>query len=83
MNTVLMKAITLVFWVLVITGWIQGWDGLLGYLPIVGGVVALIHVLEVLLFWIVFRKKSSNVRLDVAQIFVFGMFHLQRFMPKR
>ena len=57
MNTVLMKAITLVFWVLAITGWIQGWDGVLGYLPTIGGVVALIHVLEVLLFLMMFRKK--------------------------
>lgn len=83
MNTMLMKAITLVFWVLVITGFIQGWDGLLGYLPMVGLVVAGIHVLEVLLFLAVFRKKSENVRLDAFQVFVFGMFHLQKFMPKR
>lgn len=82
MNTVFMKAMTLVFWGLAITGWIQGWDGLLGYLPIVGGVVALIHVLEVLLFLAMFRKKSTNVRLDAAQVFVFGMFHMQKFMPK-
>lgn len=83
MNTVLMKAITLVFWVLAITAWIQGWDGVLSYLPTIGGVVALIHVLEVLLFLAIFRKKSTNVRLDALQVFVFGMFHLQKFMPKR
>jgi putative membrane protein len=31
----------------------------------------------------IFRKKSTNVRLDAVQVFVFGMFHLQKFMPKR
>jgi len=40
-------------------------------------------VLEVLLFWLVFRKKSTNERLDAVQVFIFGMFHLQKFMPKR
>lgn len=82
MNTVAMKAATFLFWVLSITAWVQGWDGLLGYLPTIGLIVAGIHVLEVLLFWVAFRKKSTNVKLDAAQVFIFGMFHLQRFMPK-
>ena len=82
MNTVAMKAATFFFWVLAITAWVQGWDGLLGYLPTIGLIVAGIHVLEVLLFWVAFRKKSTNVKLDAAQVFVFGMFHPQRFMPK-
>jgi putative membrane protein len=82
MNTVAMKAATFLFWVLAITAWVQGWDGLLGYLPTIGLIVAGIHVLEVLLFWVAFRKKSNNVRLDAIQVFIFGMFHLQRFMPK-
>jgi len=83
MNIFAMKAATLLFWVLAISAWVQDWEGLLSYLPMIGLVVAGVHVLEVLLFLTVFRKKSTNVRLDAAQIFVFGMFHLQRFMPRR
>ena len=83
MNAFLMKAVTLLFWVLAITSWVQGWEGLLGYLPMVGLIVAGVHVLEVLFFWVAFRKKSSNVRLDAFLVFVFGIFHLQRFMPRR
>lgn len=83
MNIVLMKTVTLLFWVLVIAATVQGWEGLLGYLPTVGLVVAGIHVLEVLFFWVAFRKKSTNVKLDAAQVMVFGMFHMQKFMPKR
>ena len=70
MNTVAMKAATFLFWVLAITV-AQGWDGLLGYLPTIGLIVAGIHVLEVLLFWVAFRKKSNNVRLDAIQVFIF------------
>ncbi|WP_300426074.1 DUF1145 domain-containing protein [uncultured Thalassolituus sp.] len=83
MNTVMMKAVTALFWVLAIYGAIQGWDGLLGWIPQVALVVAGIHVLEVLFFLAAFRKKSNNVRLDAVQIFIFGFFHLQRFMPQR
>ena len=83
MNIVLMKTVTLLFWVLVIAATVQGWEGLLGYLPTVGLVVAGIHVLEVLFFWVAFRKKSTNVKLDATQVMVFGMFHMQKFMPKR
>lgn len=83
MNTLVMKVVTLLFWVLVIMATVQGWGGLLSYLPMIGLVVAGIHVLEVLLFWLAFRKKSTNERLDAVQVFIFGMFHLQKFMPKR
>ena len=83
MNAFLMKAVTLLSWVLAITAWVQGWEGLLGYLPMVGLIVAGVHVLEVLFLWVAFRKKSSNVRLDAFLVFVFGIFHLQRFMPRR
>lgn len=83
MNAFLMKAVTLLFWVLAFVAWVQGWEGLLGYLPLVGVIVAGIHVVEVLFFWTVFRKKSTNVRLDAFLVFVFGIFHLQRFMPRQ
>ena len=61
----------------------MGRFSLLGWIPQVALVVAGIHVLEVLFFLAAFRKKSNNVRLDAVQIFIFGFFHLQRFMPQR
>ena len=83
MFTIMNKAATLVFWGLVLTAVIQGWTGVAGWLPMIGLVVAGIHVLEVLFFLAAFRSKSTNLRLDAIQVFVFGMFHLQRFMPKK
>ncbi len=83
MNATLMKTVTLVFWVLVIIAWVQEWGGLLGYLPMAGVAVAAIHVLEVLLFVTVLSKRSRNVPMDALLIMIFGVFHLQRFMPSR
>ena len=35
MNLIL-KAVTLIFWILVLMAWMQGWEGTLGWLPAFG-----------------------------------------------
>lgn len=83
MFILLNKIATLVFWLLALLVWSQGWDGYLGWLPTIALVVAGIHVLEVLYFWFAFRKDSQNPLADAVQILVFGIFHLRRFIEMR
>ncbi|MDF1764739.1 MAG: DUF1145 domain-containing protein [Oleibacter sp.] len=80
--TILMKAVTLLFWIIAFFAWQQDWQGTLSWLPITALIIAAVHVLEVLFFVFSLRQKSNNVALDAIQIFVFGMPHLQRFMPR-
>lgn len=83
MLLVLNKLATLVFWLLALLVWSQGWDGYLGWLPVMALVVLGVHVLEVLYFWVAFRKDSTNVPADALQILLFGIFHLRRFIEIR
>ena len=74
------KVATLLFWLLAIVAQVQGWQDWLGLLPTVALAVAAIHVLEVVYFWVALRDRSDNPLLDALQIFVFGIFHMQRFI---
>lgn len=80
MFILLNKVVTLVFWILAIMAGVQGWGGLLGWLPTIAMVVAGIHVLEVAYFWMALKHKSSNQIADAVQIFIFGIFHMRRFI---
>jgi putative membrane protein len=77
------KVATLLFWLLAIVAQVQGWQDWLGLLPTVALAVAAIHVLEVVYFWVALRDRSDNPLLDALQIFVFGIFHMQRFINAR
>ena len=77
------KIATLLFWLLAIVAQVQGWQDWLGLLPTVALAVAAIHVLEVVYFWVALRDRSDNPLLDALQIFVFGIFHMQRFIIAR
>lgn len=77
------KAATVVFWLLVVVAQVQGWQGWLGLLPQVGLAVAVIHVLEVAYFWLSLKQRSSNPVADALQIFVFGIFHMKRFIEQQ
>lgn len=76
------KTLTVVFWLLALAAWVLEWPGLLSYLPLAALVVAGAHVLEVLFFWFSLKDNSNSPGKDAAQIMIFGIFHLQRFMPK-
>ena len=82
MNALVMKIVVGVFWVLVAIACLQGWDGLLGWLPEFGLLVFGVHMLEAAFFYFKFKQKSDNLLLDLAQVLVFGIAHLQKFMPK-
>lgn len=83
MLVTLNKVATLLFWLLAIVAQVQGWQDWLGLLPTVALAVAAIHVLEVVYFWVALRDRSDNPLLDALQIFVFGIFHMQRFINAR
>jgi len=83
MLIVLNKLATLIFWLLALLVWSQGWGGYLGWLPVMALVVLGIHALEVLYFWVAFRKDSQNPLADAVQILVFGIFHMRRFIEQR
>jgi len=76
------KFFTAVFWLLALASYMMEWPGLLGYLPMAAAVIASIHVLEVAFFWFSLKKESKAPGKDALQIMIFGIFHLQRFMPK-
>ena len=80
MFILLNKVVTLLFWVLSIMAAVQGWDGLLGWLPTIAMVVAGIHVLETAYFWMALKHKSANPVADAVQVFIFGIFHMRRFI---
>ena len=46
------KAVTLIFWILVLMAWTQGWDGALGWLPGLGLLVFVAHVGEAAFFYV-------------------------------
>lgn len=76
------KAATVVFWLLALASYIMQWPGLLSYLPLAAVVIAGAHVLETTFFWFALKAKSENPVKDAALIMVFGIFHMQCFMPK-
>lgn len=82
MFVVLNKAVTLVFWLLALVAWTQGWEGWLAMLPTAAVVIAGIHVLEVAYFWTSLKQRSNNPGMDALQIFIFGIFHMQRFIQQ-
>lgn len=83
MMMTLNKIVTLIFWLLAVLAWVQGWQDWLGLLPTVALAVAAIHVLEVIFFWVVLKDRSSTPAADALQIFVFGIFHMQRFIKQK
>jgi len=76
------KIATLIFWLLAAVAWLQGWQDWLGLLPTIALAVAAIHVLEVTYFWVALKDRSSNPVADALQIFIFGIFHMQRFIKE-
>lgn len=76
------KIATLLFWLLALASYIMQWPGLLSYLPLAALIIAGAHVLETAFFWFAFKDKSESPVKDAALIMVFGIFHMQRFMPK-
>jgi putative membrane protein len=76
------KAATVVFWLLALASYIMQWPGLLSYLPLAALIIAGAHVLETAFFWFSLKANSENPVKDAALIMVFGIFHMQRFMPK-
>ncbi|KZZ44301.1 hypothetical protein A3759_26955 [Thalassolituus sp. HI0120] len=76
------KIVTLVFWLLAVIAWVQGWQDWLGLLPTIALAVAGIHVLEVVYFWVALKNRSANPASDALQIFIFGIFHMQRFIKQ-
>ena len=76
------KFSTLFFWLMVVLSWALDWPGVLSWLPTCGLVIAVVHVLEVLYFWLVFRGQSADPVRDAAMIMVFGIFHLRPFVEE-
>jgi putative membrane protein len=76
------KAATVVFWLLALASYVMQWPGLLSYLPLAAVIVAGAHVLETTFFWFALKAKSEQPVKDAVFIMIFGIFHLQRFMPK-
>ena len=76
------KISTVLFWFLAATSYVQEWTGFLSYLPLVALVVAAVHVLEVIFFWVSLKDNSNEPKKDALFIMIFGIFHLQRFMKK-
>lgn len=76
------KAATVLFWLLALASYLMQWPGLLSYLPLAALVVAGAHVLETAFFWFALKANSEKPGRDAVLIMVFGIFHLQRFMPK-
>lgn len=74
------KIAMLVFWLLAVIAWQQGWQDWLGLLPTIALAVAGIHVLEVAYFWFALKKRSDKPVLDALQILIHGIFHMQRFI---
>ncbi|EPG49656.1 hypothetical protein [Leptospira kirschneri] len=42
-----------------------------------------VHLLEIVYFWFLLRKKSNNIFLDCIQILIFGVFHMISLRNKR
>lgn len=76
------KISTVIFWLLAMVSYVQEWEGVLSYLPLVALVVAAVHVLEVIFFWVSLKDNSDNPKKDALFIMIFGIFHLQQFMKK-
>lgn len=74
------KAVMVIFWLLAGLAWLQNWPDWLGLLPTVALAVAGVHVLEVGYFWVALKDRSERPTADSLQIFIFGIFHMQRFI---
>ncbi len=76
------KVATVIFWLLALASYLMQWPGLLSYLPMTALIIAGAHVLETAFFWFALKDKSDAPVKDAALVMVFGIFHMQRFMPK-
>lgn len=76
------KIAMVLFWLLAAIAWVQGWQDWLGLLPTIALAVAGIHVLEVIYFFVALQNRSVKPVADALQIFVFGIFHMQRFIEQ-
>ncbi|MAK92340.1 MAG: hypothetical protein CMI08_05320 [Oceanospirillaceae bacterium] len=76
------KIATLIFWLLCFLAWVFDWPDVLSWLPACAVVVLGIHLLEVVYFWIAFRRKSTAPGKDSLLIMVFGIFHLRQFIDE-
>jgi len=74
------KAITLLFWLSVLVTTVIKFEGVLAWLPLVGLIVLILHLLEAALFWISFKQHSRQPKTDALSILVFGIFHFKRFI---
>lgn len=74
------KAITLLFWLAVLVATVIKFEGVFAWLPLVGLIVLVLHLLEAALFWISFKQYSQQPKTDVLHILVFGIFHFKRFI---
>ena len=74
------KAITLLFWLSVLVTTVIKFEGVLAWLPLVGLIVLILHLLEAALFWISFKQHSQQPKTDALSILVFGIFHFKRFI---
>lgn len=79
----LLRTITLLFWLLCLAAYFMGWEGQMSFLPLIGLVVLAAHVLEVVLFFVLFKQDSQNPMKDALYVLVFGIFHLQPFINKK
>ena len=76
------KMATVLFWLLAVASFVMQWPGVLSYLPLVALVVLAVHVLETAFFWFSLKDNSANPKKDALLVMIFGIFHLQSFMPK-
>ncbi|MBM9576907.1 hypothetical protein JWG45_07035 [Leptospira sp. 201903070] len=74
-----LKIGTVFFWVLVgasLSGALLFGEPLDFLIRAVGIGTLVVHLFEIVYFWITLKHKSSNPILDAFQIFIFGVFHM-------
>ncbi len=74
------KAVTLLFWLMVLVALVVKFEGILSWLPTVGLIVLVLHLLEAALFWGRFKQRSQQPLHDMLAILVFGIFHFKQFI---
>lgn len=81
--TAMIKMLTLMFWLLAAIVWWEGYQVFfLEWIPKVALILLAVHLVEVVVFWVLWRAKSRFPVLDAAMILVFGVFHLLKFTRK-
>lgn len=79
----LLKIITLMFWLLAGLVWWEGYEVFfLQWVPKVALVLLAIHLVEAVVFWVAFRAKSRFPRLELIMVLLFGVLHMYRYMKK-